>query len=337
MPIIAPIPRNERRQMKKIIQNTRDKDYARRLMAILMLHRGESVSLVAKTLCASRSSVYRWINWLTLYGLEGLKSLPVGRPAVWNLIPLYPLLSFLLQSSPQQLGCLRSRWSLEFFIIKINELLNIKLSISTFYRYLHKMGIVWRRAAPTLKLPDPEYPEKMAKITEALSKCSEKHPVFYEDEVDIELNPKIGADWYLKGQQKRIVTPGKNQKHYFAGCLNVQTGKVTYADGLNKNSQLVINVLEELERQYCHAETLTLILDNYSIHKSRRVRDWLACHPKFNLLFLPVYSPWLNKIERLWQSLHETVTRNHGCQYMWQLLEKVKTFLNSCPYRNSRE
>ncbi|NDL19040.1 IS630 family transposase, partial [Photorhabdus sp. S12-55] len=41
------IPRNERRQMKKIIQNTRDKDYARRLMAILMLHRGESVSLVA--------------------------------------------------------------------------------------------------------------------------------------------------------------------------------------------------------------------------------------------------------------------------------------------------
>ncbi|NDK96909.1 IS630 family transposase, partial [Photorhabdus laumondii subsp. laumondii] len=49
------------------------------------------------------------------------------------------------------------------------------------------------------------------------------------------------------------------------------------------------------------------------------------------------YSPWLNKIERLWQSLHETVTRNHGCQYMWQLLEKVKTFLNSCLYRNSRE
>ncbi|OCQ53331.1 hypothetical protein Ppb6_01440 [Photorhabdus australis subsp. thailandensis] len=52
------------------------------------------------------------------------------------------------------------------------------------------MGIVWRRAAPTLKLPDPEYHEKMAKIIEALSTCSEKHPVFYEDEVDIELNQK---------------------------------------------------------------------------------------------------------------------------------------------------
>ncbi len=36
MPIIAPIPRNERRQMKKTLQRTRDKDYARRLTALLM-------------------------------------------------------------------------------------------------------------------------------------------------------------------------------------------------------------------------------------------------------------------------------------------------------------
>jgi len=32
------------------------------------------------------------------------------------------------------------------------------------------------------------------------------------DEVDIHLNPKIGGDWMLAGQQRRILTPGKNQK-----------------------------------------------------------------------------------------------------------------------------
>ncbi|MDC9595231.1 IS630 family transposase, partial [Xenorhabdus sp. IM139775] len=42
-----------------------------------------------------------------------------------------------------------------------------------------------------------------------------------------------------------------------------------------------------------------------------------------------VYSPWLNKIERLWQSLHETVTRNHGCQFMWQLIKNVDIFLKA--------
>ncbi len=56
---------------------------------------------------------------------------------------------------------------------------------------------------------------------------------------------------------------------------------------------------------------------------------WLARNPKFKCLFLPVYSPWLNKIERLWQSLHETVTWNHSCQFMWQLLKCVEIFMES--------
>ena len=47
MPIIAPIPRGERRLMQKAIHKTRDKNHARRLTAMLMLHRGERVSNVA--------------------------------------------------------------------------------------------------------------------------------------------------------------------------------------------------------------------------------------------------------------------------------------------------
>ncbi|EDP9826668.1 helix-turn-helix domain-containing protein, partial [Salmonella enterica subsp. enterica] len=72
MPIIAPIPRDERRLMQKAIHKTHDKNYARRLTAMLMLHRGGRVSDVARTLCCARSSVGRWINWFTLSGVEGL-------------------------------------------------------------------------------------------------------------------------------------------------------------------------------------------------------------------------------------------------------------------------
>lgn len=59
----------------------------------------------------------------------------------------------------------------------------------------------------------------MAAIHNVLDECSAEHPVFYEDEVDIHLNPKIGADWQLLGQQKRVVTPGQNEKYYLAGAL----------------------------------------------------------------------------------------------------------------------
>ncbi|MGL9724792.1 MAG: IS630 family transposase, partial [Sodalis sp. (in: enterobacteria)] len=44
MPIITPIPHDERRLMQKAIHKTRDKNYARRLTAMLMLHRGDRVS-----------------------------------------------------------------------------------------------------------------------------------------------------------------------------------------------------------------------------------------------------------------------------------------------------
>ena len=62
-------------------------------------------------------------------------------------------------------------------------------------------GIVWLRVVPALRIRDPHKDEKMAAIHKALDECSTEHPVFYEDEVDIHLNPKIGADWQLRGQQ----------------------------------------------------------------------------------------------------------------------------------------
>jgi transposase len=65
--------------MQKTIPKTKDKNHARRLTAMLMLHRGDTVSHVARTLCCARSSIGRWINWFTLSGAEGLKSLPSGR------------------------------------------------------------------------------------------------------------------------------------------------------------------------------------------------------------------------------------------------------------------
>lgn len=57
--------------------------------------------------------------------------------------------------------------------------------------------MVWRRAAPTLCIRDLHKEEKMAIIHEALEKCSVENPVFYEDEVDIQLNPEIRVIYQL--------------------------------------------------------------------------------------------------------------------------------------------
>lgn len=329
MPSISPIPDAERRLMQKTIHKTCDKNHVRRLTAMLMLHRGDKISDVAKTLCCARSSLGRWINWYTLYGLEGLKSLPSGRGRHWPFEHICALLRQLIKHSPEDFGYQRSRWSTELLAIKINEITGCRLHASTVRRWLPSAGIVWRRAAPTLRIRDPNKEEKMAAIAEALSECSVEHPVFYEDEVDIHLNPKIGADWQLRGQQKRIVTPGKNEKYYLAGVLHSGTGKVSYVGSSSKNSGLFISVLKHLKSTYRRAKTITLIVDNYIIHKSRETLRWLKKNPKFIVIYQPVYSPWVNHVERLWQALHDTITRNHRCRSMWKLLNKVRHFMKT--------
>ncbi|MEQ9880305.1 IS630 family transposase [Pectobacterium aroidearum] len=329
MPIIAAIPDEERQLMRKEAQQTHDKNYARRLIAILMLHRGMTATEVARLLCAARSSVGRWINWLTLHGVEGLKSLRPGRAPCWPVADIQRAFLLLVQRSPKDFGWLRSRWSTELLARIVNRLFDVTLHRSTLHRYLKRAGMVWRRAAPTLKIRDPHHDEKRLAIEQALTQESTANPVFYQDEVDIDLNPKIGADWMPKGQQKRIATPGQNQKHYMAGALHSGTGRVSYVSGNSKSSDLLIKLLEALRRTYLRAKTITLVVDNYIIHKSHKVESWLSENSKFRLLFLPTYSPWLNPIERLWLSLHETITRNHQCRYMWQLLKQVTQFMNA--------
>ncbi|VXC82766.1 transposase [Enterobacterales bacterium 8AC] len=51
------------------------------------------------------------------------------------------------------------------------------------------------------------------------------------------------------------------------------------------------------------------------------------------MIYQPVYSPWVNHVEWLWQALHETITHNHQCRTLWQLLKKVRHFMaTACPF-----
>lgn len=83
------------------------------------------------------------------------------------------------------------------------------------------------RDAPTLKIKDPYDEEKRLTIEQAIARKQTSHPVFYQDEVDIDQNPKISADWMLKVQQKRMTT----QKYYLTGVLYSDTGRVHYIGG----------------------------------------------------------------------------------------------------------
>ncbi|SAX11628.1 transposase [Klebsiella pneumoniae] len=71
----------------------------------------------------------------------------------------------------------------------------------------------------------------MAAIYKSLDECSAEHPVFYEDEVDIHPNPKIGVGWQLRGQQKRGVTSRQDRMKniiWLVRCIAEQVKSVMW-------------------------------------------------------------------------------------------------------------
>jgi transposase len=153
--------------------------------------------------------------------------------------------------------------------------------------------------------------------------------VVYEDEVDIHLNPRIGLDWMVSGQQKQVLTPGKNEKRYLAGALDVRSRKLIWVEGERKTSLLFLRLLWELVQRYPQARLIHVILDNYSIHSTRQVKLSLQTEAgqRLRLHFLPPYCPDHNLMERTWQDLHANVTRNHRCPEMNALLQEVRHYL----------
>ena len=156
-----------------------------------------------------------------------------------------------------------------------------------------------------------------------------------EDEVDIPLNPTIGPDGMVCGQQQEVVTPGQNEKRDLAGAPDVRTGQVLRGAGQRKDRLLFLRLLWELVRHNPPARVIHVVLDNDSIHHTQQVAVSLTTEPGQRLRrhFLPPYCPDHNRIERTWEDPHANVTRNHTCRTMPQLRGRVRSSLRR---RNSK-
>lgn len=150
-----------------------------------------------------------------------------------------------------------------------------------------------------------------------------------EDEADIDLNPRIGVDWMLRGTQRRVITPGKNRKHYFAAAMDAHTDRLTWVSAAKKNSRLFIAMLQKLLVAYADRKTVHVIVDNFVIHSSRQTQAWLAERgQRIRVHFLPPYSPDDNRIERkLRREVHANVTINHQCESIEQLCGEVRNYM----------
>jgi transposase len=233
--------------------------------------------------------------------------------------------------SPLDYGYDRPTWTQELFVKVMEEKTDVSISTTSMCRLLKRLEIRLGMPKPIVGCPWSKRRKnrRLNRIRRLIDETPADEVILYGDEVDIHLNPKIGPDYMLRGTQKWVLTPGKNQKRYLAGALNARTGRLTWVEYENKSSDLFIKQLWQLiKTDYPHAKKIHLILDNYRIHKSKRTQ-WalLALNGRVEIHFLPPYCPDHNKIERVWRDLHANVTRNHRCKNMNELMRGVSRYL----------
>ncbi len=73
----------------------------------------------------------------------------------------------------------------------------------------------------------------------------------------------------------------------------------------NITGEQFVKLLEALRAKHPETAKFLLYLDNAKYYSKPVVREWLARHREFRLVFLPAYSPNLNLIGRLWKSLRK--------------------------------
>jgi transposase len=113
------------------------------------------------------------------------------------------------------------------------------------------------------------------------------------------------------------LSPGRLERHGFEyyrhgtlslyAALNTKSGEVLGKTAARHTSQEFVAFLADLVANQPRGKEIHLIADNLSAHKTSRVEQFLAAHPKVHLHFTPTYSSWLNQVENWFARIERDV------------------------------
>jgi putative transposase len=299
---------------------------------LLLLADGHTWATVCAMLFCSSRTVNRWVKRFEAEGVEGLTGHMPGRRFRFAADWVHVVVEWVTKNTPRDFGFLRSRWCCEAVARVMLREYDVEVSRETVRRWLHRGNLVYRRPRPTLGPTDEERETKLDTLRTLLAGLPADETAVFQDEVDINTNPKIGSMWMVKGRQSNVETPGNNEKRYLSGSIHWRTGQVFLTEGKprqGRDTALFLAHLDDLRSRLRCYKKIHVICDNAKCHTSNEVAVYLFEHRgRIDLHYLPSYSPDCNPIERVWWNLHEQITRNHRCKSMEELLDLTFTWLH---------
>jgi transposase len=242
----------------------------------------------------------------------------------------------LVEQQPREAGYSFSTWTCADLLHELIRKGFEAVSCETIRTHLQALGYRVRRPVLSIASPDPEYKQKAKKLKKYQKQAKNGEILlYYQDEIDLNLLPGIMRCWTLEGVQRKVPTPGQNQKQYGFGAVNYVSGQTVHCIEERKNSVGFCAFIEQFMQTVTqapdyHGQKIVVVVDNFIIHRSRKTQDFLEKYKDQLVLFmLPTYSPWLNLIERLWKHLRRKVTHNHLFASLAELVKAVCSFLDA--------
>ena len=293
---------HERRELRKRVRTRSLRaDDVRRARLILMLAEGQPYTAIQQALGCNATYIARWKARFVAGRVAGLYARHRGR-AVATRTPKLEAKILAWTRRPPRDGS--THWSTR----KLAKELGIA----------HMMvARVWRRAnlkphrlERYMRSTDPAFETKAADIIGLYVNPPQHAAVFCVDETTA-IQALDRLDPVLP------LSPGRAERHGFEyyrhgplslyAALDTATGEVVGKTAPRHTSEEFVAFLGELVARQPARRELHIILDHLSAHKTARVRQFLADHPRVHLHFTPTYSSWLNQVENWFAKIERDV------------------------------
>ena len=302
-----------------------------RHLAVKAVLAGKKQVEVARLFGVTRHAVGKWVKAYHSAGAKGLKAKPRGRPKGGSLLPWQAaqIAKTVVDHYPDQLKLPFYLWTREAVSLLIRRRFGIRLSVWTIGRYLSRWGFTPQKPVRRAFEQKPEEVRRWQEVEyPKIRKTAkrEKAHIYWGDEMGLRSDHAVGRSYGLRGQTPVIVGTGRR-----FGCNMISAitnlGRLNFMVFKKRfEAEVFLEFLRRLVRQ--SSRKVFLIVDRHPVHRSRKVKNWLAENAqRIRLFFLPGYSPELNPDEMLNQDVKSNAVGRKCAANLEEMLKTVRSFL----------
>ena len=284
-----------------------------KIAAVRMMRAGASPDDVARIFDVSRAIAYRWNQLYEKHGASvlGIKKAP-GRTPSLTLEQRGKIFALIAGSDPAQMELdFGQLWTRKNVREMIRREFGVKLSVVQVGRVLHDIGLSPQKPLYRSYKQNPELVEEWKKVIYPKIRAravAEGAEILFGDEASVRTDHHTGTTWAPAGQTPVVRDSGKRQAVKMISAISPQ-GLVRFQVHLSSmNGERFIEFLKALIKSV-DAGKIFLIVDGSSVHKSKKVKEFLGkddIEDRLELFFLPGYSPELNPDEWVWNNVKNT-------------------------------